>query len=118
MSPEQHPHGLADLYAGRGGIYRGPVAAANLPGWRAYAVRAGDKAALLAALAEEMHLPGYFGRNLDALWDALTDLTEPTAVLWAGWADLAVDHPRDWAIVLDLFGERARLAPAFALVLV
>ncbi len=66
----------------------------------------------MAALAREMSLPSYFGRNLDALWDVLTDLTEPTAVLWTGWADLAIAQPpRDWAIVLDLFSERTRLTP-------
>ena len=29
-------------------------------------------------LGDAMGWPGYFGANLDALWDALTDLSRPT----------------------------------------
>lgn len=31
-------------------------------------------------LAEKMDFPYYYGRNLDALYDCLTDICEPTAV--------------------------------------
>jgi ribonuclease inhibitor len=34
-------------------------------------------------IARQLHLPGHFGRNLDALWDALsTDLPGPFEVRW------------------------------------
>lgn len=33
-----------------------------------------DKQQLLAALAETLQFPGYFGHNWDAAWDCLTDL--------------------------------------------
>lgn len=31
-------------------------------------------------LAEKMEFPEYYGRNLDALYDCLTDISEPTAI--------------------------------------
>lgn len=31
-------------------------------------------------IAQQMGFPHYYGRNLDALFDCLTDITEPTAV--------------------------------------
>jgi len=34
-------------------------------------------------LARRLRLPGHFGRNLDALWDALTgDLAGPVEIVW------------------------------------
>ena len=35
---------------------------------------ASDKKAVLARLGEDLKLPGYYGRNFDALYDCLTDL--------------------------------------------
>ena len=35
-----------------------------------------------------MGWPGYFGANLDALWDGLTDLRRPTAVILERWTDV------------------------------
>ena len=32
-------------------------------------------------LAEKMEFPLYYGRNLDALYDCLTDIMEPTAIM-------------------------------------
>ncbi len=31
-------------------------------------------------IAAQMHFPDYYGHNLDALYDCLTDIAEPTAV--------------------------------------
>ena len=36
-------------------------------------------------VAAALGLPAYFGRNLDALWDCLTDLDGPTALVLADW---------------------------------
>ena len=57
---------------------------------------------LYAGLASALGFPRYFGHNLDALWDCLTDLTGPTALIMeeldaAGrgrTGALAVDHGR------------------------
>ena len=35
---------------------------------------------LLDVLAEELHLPEWYGRNLDALYDCLTDVREETMI--------------------------------------
>ena len=45
-------------------------------------------------LADAMGWPGYFGANLDALWDALTDLSQPTAVILERWTEFARARPR------------------------
>jgi len=35
------------------------------------------------ALAEKLLLPGYYGRNLDAMWDVLsTDVERPICLIW------------------------------------
>lgn len=87
---------------------------------RGYAVgrvTASDKAGFLAAVGTALKLPSWYGRNLDALWDCLTDLSAPTALVWSGWEDLAVTSPDDWAKVMRVLGERVRLEPAFTVVL-
>ncbi|MBR0509049.1 MAG: barstar family protein [Clostridia bacterium] len=38
-------------------------------------------AAMHAAFAEALSLPAYFGKNLDALHDCLTDIPEPVCVI-------------------------------------
>lgn len=45
-------------------------------GWRIARIPAGiaDKQDLLAALAETLSFPAYFGKNYDALWDCLCTL--------------------------------------------
>lgn len=39
-----------------------------------------DKAALHQALAQELRFPEYYGNNLDALYDCLTDIQEDITV--------------------------------------
>ena len=46
------------------------------------------KAQLHAALAEALSFPDWYGNNLDALYDCLTDLEEPVHLHLAGWAQL------------------------------
>jgi hypothetical protein len=53
------------------------VTTSRRDGWRVlYADLSGarDKAGVLAAIARDLALPDYFGGNLDALYDCLTDL--------------------------------------------
>ena len=59
--------------------------------------------ALHRALAEGLHFPAWYGGNLDALHDCLTDLNEPTELIVRGTS--ALD---------ELLGHRAN---AFRLVL-
>ncbi|GAB3623422.1 hypothetical protein GCM10027418_15050 [Mariniluteicoccus endophyticus] len=116
---------LAQILAGQAGVVRvradAREVAAELEaaGWRTGVVRgAADKARFLGEVGRALDLPRWYGRNLDALWDCLTDLTGPTALVWSGWEEMAVNHPRDWAALRGLLGERVDEEPEFALVLV
>lgn len=44
-----------------------------------------DPRQLQDALAERFAFPTWYGRNLDALYDALGDVAEPTAVVLQNW---------------------------------
>lgn len=50
-------------------------------GWYVGAVDVGDAREAVVAVGAELGLPGYYGRNLDALRDSLSDLDRPTALL-------------------------------------
>lgn len=77
-------------------------------GWHAGLVsHGGTKQAFLESAGAALGFPGYYGRNLDALWDCLGDLERPTALVWDGWQELAVGSPDDWAGVMSVLAERA-----------
>ncbi len=105
------------------GVYRVEDAArttADLQdsGWDARRLVVGrSRAEAFAALAAALELPSWFGANLDALWDCLADLQRPTALVLEGWDDFARAAPADAGRLLDLFAERARSRPAFAVAL-
>jgi ribonuclease inhibitor len=68
------------------------------------------------ALQRQLALPGHFGRNLDALWDALTtDLRGPVTIVWRepARARLGGDYDRLIATLRDVERER----PDFRLIL-
>ena len=46
---------------------------------------AADKAELHDLLKERLALPGYYGRNLDALFDCLTDIQNRTYLVFSGF---------------------------------
>ena len=48
--------------------------------------RLGTADAVYDYLTEELHFPAYFGRNLDALHDCLTDVSSPTRLILTGTA--------------------------------
>ena len=99
------------------GVHRGPVSATDLSGWRVAELTGGaTKAEVLSKIAEALEFPDWFGHNLDALWDCLTDLTEPTVLIWHGWEDFAVQQSRDWAALLRVLTERTGQRPDFALI--
>lgn len=56
-----------------------------------------DRAAMHSALAEALSFPGWYGRNLDALYDCLTELGEATELILTDW-----DPTTAWA---DAFAE-------------
>lgn len=115
----------AGLFDGslRPGVYRlvgVPTVMANgltEAGWRT--VRLGPSADLDAFYREvkdRLGLPDWFGSNLDALWDVLTDLDQPTALVLERWTRLAT-RPDDWSRVLDVLIERTETTPPFAVIL-
>ena len=58
---------------------------------------------LVAALG----LPGWFGRNLDALDEALRDLVRPTALVLVTWTRYARARSERWERLLHVLEERA-----------
>ncbi len=74
--------------------------------------------AIYGALQRELRLPAHFGRNLDALFDALTrDVPGPVEIVWRdhAWArtKLGADYDRLITTLRDVERER----PDFTLVL-
>jgi len=64
----------------------------------------------------------HYGRNLDALWDSLRDLSAPTLLLWDHWGVLAYTEEAFFGRLLGLLRERAEHPepadlPAFAVLL-
>jgi RNAse (barnase) inhibitor barstar len=113
--------GLAGVLAGRrpSRVYRwgsharaADVAhAVEHAGWRFVrldTVRAEDKSGFLDEAKDAFGFPDWVGRNFDALADALTDVRHEhgTVALWEGWSPFARAHPRDFAVVLDVFEQR------------
>jgi RNAse (barnase) inhibitor barstar len=41
-----------------------------------------DAAAVYRQLGEAVRAPAYFGNNPDALWDAITEYSEPIEIVW------------------------------------
>lgn len=88
-------------------------------GWRVGVLDGvATRAEALDGIGEALGFPDWYGRNLDALWDCLTDLDAPTALVWGHWSVLALRRPDDWARVLGVLSERAAEAPPFAVVFV
>jgi RNAse (barnase) inhibitor barstar len=63
--------------------------------------------ALWDGLVDALGLPGWFGRNLDALDEALSDLAAPTALVLAAWSTYARARPERWERLLHVLRERA-----------
>ncbi len=53
-------------------------------GWHVGYVNLTDAREAVALLGKELRFPDWYGRNLDALADSLTDLTVPTALVAVG----------------------------------
>lgn len=48
-----------------------------------------DKPALHAYLKEKLALPEYYGKNLDALYDVLTERSQQTELVLKNWRELS-----------------------------
>ncbi|GAA3775510.1 barstar family protein [Streptomyces phyllanthi] len=69
-----------------------------------------DKPAFMDRCVRALALPGYFGRNWDALADCLGDLSwAPPArgrlVMIRNWREFALAVPNDWSMAQEVFAE-------------
>lgn len=108
------------LFSWRGDPDRELALEAEAAGWRALQLDTTEVDSVEAfydQVSTEWDLPSWFGRNLDALFDALGDLTAtPLVLVWDGLRQLAEVDPVHAAAVLDILRDAAGQAPAFAVV--
>lgn len=108
------------LFSWRGDPDRDLAAEAEAAGWRALELDTTEVESVEAFYDEvttAWELPSYFGRNLDALFDVLVDLTvEPLVLVWDGLRQLAEVDPMQAAAVLDVLRDAAGQADAFAVI--
>ncbi|MBQ7870643.1 MAG: barstar family protein [Oscillospiraceae bacterium] len=71
-----------------------------------------DRGALHDLLQRELALPDYYGRNLDALYDLLTERREPVAFCLSHWAALEANLGRYAAALRRTLEEAAAANPA------
>ncbi|HWD05989.1 MAG TPA: barstar family protein [Amycolatopsis sp.] len=71
-----------------------------------------DKASTLDAIAGAMSFPDYFGRNLDALYDLLTDLSWLPAgehvLIWTGSEALRTADPKTYLAIRSVLSDAQR----------
>jgi RNAse (barnase) inhibitor barstar len=67
----------------------------------------GDKRELLAALAKALEFPEWFGGNLDALADSLSEVARPIVLELRGARGIATEHRKAWHAVCDVLAETA-----------
>ncbi|MFC3453152.1 barstar family protein [Amycolatopsis speibonae] len=71
-----------------------------------------DKASTLDAIAEALSFPDYFGKNLDALYDCLTDLSwlppGEHVLIWAGSSALKDHDPKAYLAVRSVLSDAQR----------
>jgi len=111
--------GLAGLLAGKvdPGVYRWhtELAAADLSesvtgaGWSLAQIAdvAETKDEVLGAIGAALRFPPHFGRNLDALWDSLRDLSAPTVLLWETWGCAAYADRAGFDKIVRVLQDRA-----------
>ncbi|MFI5661775.1 barstar family protein [Streptomyces sp. NPDC051684] len=82
-----------------------------------------DKDEFMERCAAALELPSWFGRNWDALADALGDPGqlpeapegEPLAVVVTGWAGFEAREPAQWAIAREVFAQASAARIRFEL---
>ncbi len=70
-----------------------------------------DRAVAHTILAEALHLPEYYGRNLDALYDILTDIAEDTELIFRNPAAVETELGRYGTALLETLREAAEQNP-------
>lgn len=119
---------LDQLFAAPPGLYRlrSRARAATIlartarQGWRCYYLDGrtiGGKAEFLAAAAQALALPSYFGQNWDAFEECLGDLAwgaMPALLLYDGVARFARAAPAEWAIAHSILAGVAERRDAAA----
>lgn len=75
-----------------------------------------ERAALHARLREALPLPSWYGDNLDALYDALTEDADPARILFTGWGALAEADPGYFAGFRRVLSDVEKEIPGFAAV--
>ena len=71
-----------------------------------------DKETLHARIAAALDFPDWYGHNLDALMDCLTDLDE-TAVTLTGWRELGFPADGFWQVFRQAATENPDLTVIF-----
>jgi len=69
------------------------------------------KTGVLVAAGRMLGAGDDFGVNLDALYDVLRDIEEPTAIAWSGWSELAEADPTAFEGIVEVFDARSQEAP-------
>lgn len=64
-----------------------------------------DKDGFMAAISQALGLPGWFGRNWDALAECLGDVPSSTVLVWDHWTDMATSDPRATEVAIEVFAE-------------
>ena len=108
------------LFSWRGDPDRDLAGEAVAAGWRALQLDTTEVDSVPAfydEVATSWDLPEWFGRNLDALFDVLGDLTDlPTVLVWDGLRELSDVDPMHAAAVLDVLRDAAGQASTFAVI--
>lgn len=108
------------LFSWRGDPVRDLTGEAELAGWRALQLDTTDVVSVPAFYDEvsaAWNLPSWFGRNLDALFDVLADLTEtPVVLVWDGSSQLAEVDPMLYSAVIDVLRDAVGQSASFAVI--
>lgn len=70
-----------------------------------------DRTSLHQRLREELSLPSWYGNNLDALYDVLTDMTGPLNIYLIGWEKLQQADPDYFEKLFRVFGDAEKELP-------
>ncbi len=73
-----------------------------------------DKHSLHLLIAQTLSFPDYYGHNLDALMDCLTDIREPSVITVQNWQMLDDWALGFWETLLDAQRENANITVIFA----